>query len=263
MVDCKDIKLCTLELMKSIKRRKPVNKMDEGKIVMLMNVYIDKLIFNIASLCALLCLKMGVKQILNNHMSYLIHYINKYCNSSRITSKSTTVIVSIKGGSGQKQSQQKQSQQQSQKQSQQQSQKQSQQQSQQQSQLSQGGMRGGAFNTAAFFGVDESRHYRAENVSGDIMNIDFANNVARPALGLQMTGGACSKLNKAVKKKMKKIFNNFNVKISDKMLDVIMEKFNDILKEFVKKLTDTKAAELKYANFKKIVYKSKIMKNDI
>jgi hypothetical protein len=217
--------------------------MDEGKIVMLMNVYIDKLIFNIASLCALLCLKMGVKQILNNHMSYLIHYINKYCNSSRITSKSTTVIVSIKGGSGQKQSQ-----------------KQSQ---QKQSQLSQGGMRGGAFNTAAFFGVDESRHYRAENVSGDIMNIDFANNVARPALGLQMTGGACSKLNKAVKKKMKKIFNNFNVKISDKMLDVIMEKFNDILKEFVKKLTDTKAAELKYANFKKIVYKSKIMKNDI
>jgi hypothetical protein len=243
MVDCKDIKLCTFELMKSIKRRKPVNKMDEGKIVMLMNVYIDKLIFNIASLCALLCLKMGVKQILNNHMSYLIHYINKYCNSSRITSKSTTVIVSIKGGSGQKQSQ-----------------KQSQ---QKQSQLSQGGMRGGAFNTAAFFGVDESRHYRAENVSGDIMNIDFANNVARPALGLQMTGGACSKLNKAVKKKMKKIFNNFNVKISDKMLDVIMEKFNDILKEFVKKLTDTKAAELKYANFKKIVYKSKIMKNDI
>ena len=203
-------------------------------------------------------------------MSYLIHYINKYCNSSRITSKSTTVIVSIKGGSGQKQSQQqsqqKQSQQQSQqKQSQQQSQqKQSQQQSQQkQSQLSQGGMRGGAFNTAAFFGVDESRHYRAENVIGDIMNIDFANNVARPALGLQMTGVACSKLNKAVKKKMKKIFNNFNVKISDKMLDVIMEKFNDILKEFVKKLTDTKAAELKYANFKKIVYKSKIMKNDI
>ena len=249
MVDCKDIKLCTFELMKSIKRRKPVNKMDEGKIVMLMNVYIDKLIFNIASLCALLCLKMGVKQILNNHMSYLIHYINKYCNSSRITSKSTTVIVSIKGGSGQQKQSQKQSQQ-----------KQSQ---QQQSQLSQGGMRGGAFNTAAFFGVDESRHYRAENVSGDIMNIDFANNVARPALGLQMTGGACSKLNKAVKKKMKKIFNNFNVKISDKMLDVIMEKFNDILKEFVKKLTDTKAAELKYANFKKIVYKSKIMKNDI
>ena len=243
MIDCKDIKLCSLELMKSIKRRKPINKMDEGKIVMLMNIYIDKLIFNIASLCALLCLKMGVKQILNNHMSYLIHYINKYCNSSRITSKSTTVIVSIKGGSGQKQSQ-----------------KQSQ---QKQSQLSQGGMRGGAFNTAAFFGVDESRHYRAENVSGDIMNIDFANNVARPALGLQMTGGACSKLNKAVKKKMKKIFNNFNVKISDKMLDVIMEKFNDILKEFVKKLTDTKAAELKYANFKKIVYKSKIMKNDI
>ena len=234
MVDCKDIKLCTFELMKSIKRRKPVNKMDEGKIVMLMNVYIDKLIFNIASLCALLCLKMGVKQILNNHMSYLIHYINKYCNSSRITGNSTTVIVSIKGSNGQ-----------------------------QQNKLSRGGMKGGAFNTAAFFGVDESRHYRAENVSGDIMNIDFPNNVARPALGLQMTGGACSKLNKVVKKKMKKIFNHFNVKISDKMLDVIMEQFNEIFNNFIKKLTDTKATELKYANFKKLIYKSKIMKNDI
>jgi hypothetical protein len=234
MVDCKDIKLCTLELMKSIKRRKPINKMDEGKIVMLMNIYIDKLIFNIASLCALLCLKMGVKQILNNHMNYLIHYINKYCNSSRITGNSTTVIVSIKGSNGQ-----------------------------QQNKLSRGGMKGGAFNTAAFFGVDESRHYRAENVSGDIMNIDFANNVARPALGLQMTGGACSKLNKVVKKKMKKIFNHFNVKISDKMLDVIMEQFQEIINNFIKKLTDTKATELKYANFKKLIYKSKIMKNDI
>jgi hypothetical protein len=225
--------------MKSIKRRKPINKMDEGKIVMLMNIYIDKLIFNIASLCALLCLKMGVKVILNNHMKYLIQYINKYCNSSRITSKSTTVLVSIKGGSG-KQSQKT-----------------------QQNKHSKGGMIGGAFNTAAFFGVDESRHYRAENVSGDIMNIDFANNVARPALGLQMTGGACSKLNKAVKKKMKKIFKHFDVKISDKMLDVIMEQFNKIFNNFIEKLTDTKASELKYANFKKLIYKSKIMKNDI
>lgn len=227
MINCKDIKLCSLELIKSIKRRKPINKMDEGKIVMLMNIYIDKLIFNISSLCALLCLKMGVNEILKSHTSYLIHYIKKYCNSSRIISKSTTtsVIVSAKGAKR--------------------------------------GMRGGAFNTAAFFGVDESKHYKAENVSGDIMNIDFANNIAKPALGLQMTGGACSKLNKAVKKKMKKIFNNFNVKISDKMLDVIMEQFNEIFNNFIKTLTDTKVDELKYSNFKKLIYKSKIMKNDI
>lgn len=231
MISCKDIKICSLELMKTIKRRKPINKMDEEKIVMLMNVYIDRLIFNIASLCALLCLKMGVKQILNNHMTYLIFYINKYCSSSRTTNKSSAVLVSVKGG--------------------------------RQQQKSSKGMSGGAFNTAAFFGVDESRHYRAENASGDIMNIDFANNVARPALGLQMTGGACSKLNKIVKKKMKKIFKQFDVKISDKMLDVIMEKFNDILNDFVKKVTNTNSSELKYASFKKLVYKNKIMKNDI
>jgi hypothetical protein len=239
MISCKDIKICSLELMKTIKRRKPVNKMDEEKIVMLMNIYIDRLIFNIASLCALLCLKMGVKQILHNHMTYLIFYINKYCSSSRIAKKTTAVLVSVKGGS-QQLKQQKQKQQKGSK-----------------------GMSGGAFNTAAFFGVDESRHYRAENVSGDIMNIDFANNVARPALGLQMSGGACSKLNKIVKKKMKTIFKQFDVKISDKMLDVIMEKFNDILNDFTKKIVGTKSSELKYANFKKLVYKNKIMKNDI
>jgi hypothetical protein len=229
--------------MKTIKRRKPVNKMDEEKIVVLMNIYIDRLIFNIASLCALLCLKMGVKQILHNHMTYLIFYINKYCSSSRIAKKSTAVLVSVKGGSQQL--------------------KQQQQQQQQKKQKGSKGMSGGAFNTAAFFGVDESRHYRAENVSGDIMNIDFANNVARPALGLQMSGGACSKLNKIVKKKMKTIFKQFDVKISDKMLDVIMEKFNDILNDFTKKIVGTKSSELKYANFKKLVYKNKIMKNDI
>jgi hypothetical protein len=249
MISCKDIKICSLELMKTIKRRKPVNKMDEEKIVMLMNIYIDRLIFNIASLCALLCLKMGVKQILHNHMTYLIFYINKYCSSSRIAKKTTAVLVSVKGGS-QQLKQQKQQQQQQLKQ-------------QQEQQKDSKGMSGGAFNTAAFFGVDESRHYRAENVSGDIMNIDFANNVARPALGLQMSGGACSKLNKIVKKKMKTIFKQFDVKISDKMLDVIMEKFNDILNDFTKKIVGTKSSELKYANFKKLVYKNKIMKNDI
>ena len=62
---------------------------------------------------------------------------------------------------------------------------------------------------------------------------------------------------------MKKIFNHFNVKISDKMLDVIMEQFQEIINNFIKKLTDTNATELKYANFKKLIYKIKIMKNDI
>jgi hypothetical protein len=124
-------------------------------------------------------------------------------------------------------------------------------------------MRGGAFNTAAFFGVDESRHYKTENIGADIMNIDFSNNIARPALGLQMTGGACLILNKIVKMKMKKIFSNFNVKIDDKSLDIIMLKFNDILNDLVEKVNNSKGSELKYSNFKKLIYKNKIMKNDI
>ena len=225
MADCKDIKICSLELLKKIKHHKRINKIDEEKIVKLMSVYIDKLIFNITSLCALLCLKMGIKKILDSHVNYLLFYINKYCKSSRFNNKGTMTNGTTTKGSK--------------------------------------GMKGGAFNTAAFFGVDESRHYKVENVGTDVMNIDFSNNIARPALGLQMTGGSCSKLNKIVKMKMKKIFSHFNVKIGDKSLDIIMLKFNDILNDLTEKLNNSKSSELKYSNFKKLIYKSKIMKNDI
>ncbi len=226
MADCKDIKICSLELLKKIKHHKRINKIDEEKIVKLMSVYIDKLIFNITSLCALLCLKMGIKKILDSHVNYLLFYINKYCKSSRFNNKGTMTngTTTTKGSKG---------------------------------------MKGGAFNTAAFFGVDESRHYKVENVGTDVMNTDFSNNIARPALGLQMTGGSCSKLNKIVKMKMKKIFSHFNVKIGDKSLDIIMLKFNDILNDLTEKLNNSKSSELKYSNFKKHIYKSKIMKNDI
>ena len=55
MTDCKDIKICSLELLKRIKHYKRVNKADEEKIINIMNIYLDKLIFNITALCALLC----------------------------------------------------------------------------------------------------------------------------------------------------------------------------------------------------------------
>ncbi len=220
MTDCKDIKICSLELLKRIKHYKRVNKADEEKIINIMNIYLDRLIFNITALCALLSLKMGVKKILDNHMNYLLYYINKYCNSSRINNKSS------KG-----------------------------------TRVS--GMKGGAFNTAAFFGVDESKHYKVENAGRDVMNCDFNNNIARPALGLQMTGGACLKLNKIVKLKIKKVFKHFNIKVSDKSLEIIMAKFNDILNDLTKKLGNSRNTELKFSNFKKLIYKNKIMKNDI
>ncbi len=220
MTDCKDIKICSLELLKRIKHYKRVNKADEEKIINIMNIYLDRLIFNITALCALLSLKMGVKKILDNHMNYLLYYINKYCNSSRINNKSS------KG-----------------------------------TRVS--GMKGGAFNTAAFFGVDESKHYKVENAGRDVMNCNFNNNIARPALGLQMTGGACLKLNKIVKLKIKKVFKHFNIKVSDKSLEIIMAKFNDILNDLTKKLGNSRNTELKFSNFKKLIYKNKIMKNDI
>ena len=62
-----------------------------------------------------------------------------------------------------------------------------------------GGMSGGAFNTAAFYGVAEPQ-YSASNEGANIQTIDFSSGIARNAL--DMTGGsggsACVKLDKII-----------------------------------------------------------------
>ena len=61
MVDCKDIKICSQELLKIIKSEKNVK--EEQKIIKLLSEYIERLIFNITALASLLCLKI------ENHLS--------------------------------------------------------------------------------------------------------------------------------------------------------------------------------------------------
>jgi hypothetical protein len=206
MVDCKDIKICSQELLKIIKSEKKVK--EEQKIKSLLSEYIERLIFNITALASLLCLKIGIKKIMDEHVKFILHYIDKYCKTKQKNK-----------------------------------------------------MKGGAFNTAQFFGVDETHRYKIENEGTDIMNIDFNNNIARPELGL-MSGGkvVCNKLNRIIKMKVRQVFKHFNVKIKSSSLDVIMRKFNDVLNDVTDKIKKSRGDTINYNIVKKVIYKGNIMK---
>lgn len=207
MVDCKDIKICSQELLKVIKTEKNIK--DEQKIIKLLSEYIERLIFNVTALVSLICLKMGIKKIMNQHVKYILYYVDKYCKTSKKHNK----------------------------------------------------MMGGAFNTAQFFGIDETNRYKVQNEGKDIMNCDFNNNIARPELGL-MTGGKliCKKLNRIVKMKVKNIFKYFNMKIKNSSLNIIMNKFDEILNDLTYKIKGIKGDYINYNSVKKIVYTGNIMK---
>jgi len=217
MVDCKDIKICSQELLKIIKAEKDIKPVDERKILLLLSEYIDRLIFNIGALSSLLCLKIGIKRVLKEHSNFLMHYLNKYCKTK---TKSATKPSRKNSNS----------------------------------------MKGGAFNTAQFFGVDESNRYKVQNEGVDLLKIDFDNNIARPEIGLMTGGQKCNKLNKIVKKKMKSVFAHFGVKIDNDSLEIIMNKFNDVLDDITDKIKKTKGSAVTYSNIKIILSKGKIMK---
>jgi len=215
MIDCKDIKICSQELLKIIKMKKDIKTGDERRIILLLSEYIDRLIFNIAALSSMLCLKIGIKKVLKDHANFVMHYLNKYCKkkSSRKNNKPMK-----------------------------------------------GSMKGGAFNTAQFFGVDESNRYKVQNEGVDLLKIDFDNNIARPEIGLMTGGGKCNKLNKIVKMKMKKVFAYFNVKIDKISLEIIMNKMNEVLDDITDKIINRKGSVVTYDNVKNILLKDKIMK---
>jgi hypothetical protein len=206
MVDCKDIKICSQELLKIIKSEKKVK--EEQKIKSLLSEYIERLIFNITAIASLLCLKIGIKKIMDEHVKFILHYIDKYCKTKQKYK-----------------------------------------------------MKGGAFNTVQFFGVDETHRYKIENEGTDIMNIDFNNNIARPEIGL-MSGGkvVCNKLNRIIKMKVRQVFKHFNVKIKSSSLDVIMRKFNDVLNDVTDKIKNSRGDAINYNIVKKVIYKGNIMK---
>ena len=123
-------------------------------------------------------------------------------------------------------------------------------------------MDGGAFNTAQFFGIDETNRYSVNNEGTDLLRVDFNNNIARKEIGIVGGGNRvfCSKLNSILKIKVKNVFKYFNVKIENKSLEFIMLKFNDILRMITDDIKHIRGNVIKYDDVKKILYKGNIMK---
>jgi len=183
MLDCKKIKICAIDILKTIKKHKKVKKSSEKKILSIIIKYIDRIIFNYVALASLICLKLGIKTLMFKHMSFISKCVDSLCF------KSDSKV-----------------------------------------------MKGGAFNTAAFYGVNEE-NYKKENACSDIMNSDLSEYI-RPALKSTMEGGAvlsakCKVLNKLLELKLKKVFKHFNIKISKQTLSVIAAKLEGNINSIV------------------------------
>jgi ribosomal protein L12E/L44/L45/RPP1/RPP2 len=59
---------------------------------------------------------------------------------------------------------------------------------------------------------------------------------------------------------MKSVFAHFGVKIDNDSLEIIMNKFNDVLDDITDKIKKTKGSAVTYSNVKIILSKGKIMK---
>ena len=139
-------------------------------------------------------------------------------------------------------------------------------------------MKGGAFNTLAFFGGDEPM-YKQENEGGDVMLANLKEGFVRPELGSTMqtlegggkrrrrrrTPGAsklvkCKKVSGILKVKLAYVFKFFKVKITKASINVIAKKLETFLNTFIIKLIKSKGKELTLSGVKKIMVQNKIIK---
>jgi hypothetical protein len=126
-------------------------------------------------------------------------------------------------------------------------------------------MSGGAFNTAAFYGVAEPQ-YSASNEGGNLQNIDFSGGIARNALG--MTGGsgsnggsACVKLDKIILKKIRNVFKFFNMKVDKEAIAHIKAKYDTIIQDLYECIKKIKG-DITASKVASVIKKSKIMKKN-
>ena len=92
MDKCKEITYCAKELLKTHKIHISDNHKD--KVIVLISKYIELLIFNIVAIISIICLKIGVKKILSEHILHMSKYIDKRCSSSKSKKKN----VRMSGG---------------------------------------------------------------------------------------------------------------------------------------------------------------------
>jgi len=139
------------------------------------------------------------------------------------------------------------------------------------------GYTGGAFNTAAFYGVHEPA-YSIDNLTKDVMQMNIEAGIARPALGSTQVfiggdrnsrtsiGGTistftgCNKVSMIVKRKISKIFKYFKVTLEKEALHGLITLFNKILEDLFIKLENIKGV-ITDEKVKAIVLKYKFMNN--
>lgn len=120
-------------------------------------------------------------------------------------------------------------------------------------------MSGGAFNTAAFYGVPEPR-YSAANEGTNIQTIDFTSGIARNALLMSGGGGsACAKLDKIVLKKIRNVFKFFNMKVDKEAIVHIKSKYDTIIEDIYSCIKKIKGS-ITASKVASVIKKSKIMK---
>jgi hypothetical protein len=122
-------------------------------------------------------------------------------------------------------------------------------------------MSGGAFNTAAVYGVSEPR-YSVENAGRDLLTIDFTSGMARNAI--PMMGGyktpACTKLDKIIIRKIKNVFKFFGLSVNKDAVAHLKNKYDTIVDELFACIKKIKGY-VTPAKVSQIIQKSKIMKN--
>ena len=123
-------------------------------------------------------------------------------------------------------------------------------------------MSGGAFNTAAFYGVHEPC-YSVENAGKDLLMIDFACGMARNAI--PMTGGgktsACTKLDKIIIRKIKNVFKFFGLAVNKEAVTHLKQKYHMIIDELLVCIKKIKG-DITPAKVSQVIQKSKIMKKN-
>ena len=123
-------------------------------------------------------------------------------------------------------------------------------------------MSGGAFNTAAFYGVPEPR-YSAANEGANIQTIDFTSGIARNALlmsgGGGSSGSACAKLDKIILKKIRNVFKFFNMKVDKEAVVHIKSKYDTIVEDIYSCIKKIKGG-ITASKVASVIKKSKIMK---
>ena len=130
-------------------------------------------------------------------------------------------------------------------------------------------MRGGAFNTAAFYGVPEP-NYSKDNDTSDLLKIDFDGGIARNAI--PMSGGGsggssglhktpnCVKLDKIIAKKIRHVFKFFDIKFENNVIALIKNKYDEIIEHLLRNIRAIKG-DITDKKVEQLILKSKIMKN--